>query len=106
MTTMCYRTTTLLHCTSSLTITCYRTLLLLLLLLLQSERLPYILGNLLAVALVALAVGLYYAPAGGARLMRRDAPLVEGDSLKAGEYINTCTGVLAPVMKWYVILIL
>jgi hypothetical protein len=98
-----YYRTALLHCTSNLTIKPYR---IVLLLLLQSERLPYILGNLLAVALVALAVGLYYAPAGGARLMRRDAPLVEGDSLKAGEYINTCTGVLAPVMKWYVVLTL
>lgn len=61
----------------------------------KSERLPFLLGNLLALALIALTVALYYAPKGGMRLVRRDTPLKNGHVLKAGEYMNTCTGLLA-----------
>jgi hypothetical protein len=68
----------------------------------RSEKLPPMMGKLMSAALVILALSLFYTPLGGTapRLVKRDAPLVSGDTLKGGEYITSCTGLLAPLMDW------
>ena len=60
----------------------------------RTERVPKILGNVLAVALVAVAVALLFSPGGGGRLVKRGAPMVEGNTLRGGDYISSC-GLLA-----------
>ncbi|CAM9854524.1 unnamed protein product [Phaeothamnion confervicola] len=59
------------------------------------DRLPLTLSALLATALAAVAVSFFYGPGEGPRLLKRDAPLYDGDVLRQNEYINTCAGFIS-----------
>ncbi|KAG5176110.1 hypothetical protein JKP88DRAFT_265518 [Tribonema minus] len=58
----------------------------------KTERLPHLIGNIVAVLVALVAVVLYYLPAGGPYLVSRDVPMREGQSLRAGEYMTACVG--------------
>ncbi|CAM9089937.1 unnamed protein product [Chrysoparadoxa australica] len=65
---------------------------------LQKGRRAELLKNMVMVLTVVTVVYVFFGEGTGPHLVKRDAPLYDGNVLKGGDYITSCTGIISPFM--------